>query len=88
MESRDGWNNRVLIVDDQEEIHDDFEEILKPGLSGSSTDELAKSFISEVDDNFLPEFELFHARSGEEAYEIIKAGKEIELPYRRCPHRR
>jgi transcriptional regulator with PAS, ATPase and Fis domain len=80
MESRDGWNNRVLIVDDQEEIHDDFEEILKPGLSGSSTDELAKSFISEVDDNFLPEFELFHARSGEEAYEIVKAGKESNRP--------
>ena len=80
MESRDGWNNRVLIVDDQEEIHDDFEEILKPGISGSSTDELAKSFISEVDDNFLPEFELFHARSGEEAYEIVKAGKESNRP--------
>ena len=80
MESRDGWNNRVLIVDDQEEIHDDFEEILKPGLSGSSTDELAKSFISEVDDNFLPEFELFHAKSGEEAYEIVKAGKESNRP--------
>ncbi len=80
MESRDSWNNRVLIVDDQEEIHDDFEEILKPSLSGSSTDELAKSFISEVDDNFLPEFELFHARSGEEAYEIVKAGKESNSP--------
>ena len=80
MESRDGWNNRVLIVDDQEEIHDDFEEILKPNVSGSSTDELAKSFISEVDDNFLPEFELFHARSGEEAYEIVKAGKESNCP--------
>lgn len=80
MESGDCWNNRVLIVDDQEEIHDDFEEILKPGISGSSTDELAKSFISEVDDNFLPEFELFHARSGEEAYEIVKAGKESNRP--------
>ena len=80
MESSNGWNNRVLIVDDQEEIHDDFEEILRPGLSGASTDELAKSFISEADDNFLPEFELFHARSGEEAYEIVKAGKESTRP--------
>lgn len=80
MESKDGWNNRVLIVDDQEEIHDDFEEILRPSLSDASTDEIAKSFISEVDDNFLPEFELFHARGGEEAYEIVKAGKESNRP--------
>ena len=80
MESRDDWNNRVLIVDDQEEIHDDFEEILRPSLSDASTDELAKSFISEVDDDFLPEFELFHARSGEEAYEIVKAGRESNCP--------
>ena len=80
MDSRDGWNNRVLIVDDQEEIHDDFEEILRPSLSDASTDELAKSFIAEVDDSFLPEFELFHARSGEEAYEIVKAGKKSNRP--------
>ncbi|MDE0298651.1 MAG: sigma 54-interacting transcriptional regulator [Candidatus Poribacteria bacterium] len=80
MQFRSGWNNRVLIVDDQEEIHDDFEEILNPSLSDTSTDELAKSFLSEEDENFLPEFELFHARSGEEAYEIVKAGVESNRP--------
>ncbi len=80
MESKNHWNNRVLIVDDQQEIHDDFEEILRPSLSDTSADELAKSFLSEVDENFLPEFELFHARSGEEAYEIVKAGKESHRP--------
>ena len=30
MEFKDGWNNRVLVVDDQEEIHQDFEEMLSP----------------------------------------------------------
>ena len=79
MESRDDWNNRVLIVDDQEEIHDDFEEILRPSLSDASTDELAKSFVSEVDDNFLPEFELFMREAGR-SYEIVKVGKESNCP--------
>ena len=80
MECRDGWNYRVLIVDDQEEIHDDFEEMLKTGLMGVRTDDLANVFVSEVDENFLPEFELSHARSGEEACEIITSAKASDCP--------
>jgi PAS domain S-box-containing protein len=80
MEFRNNWNNRVLIVDDQEDIHQDFEEMLKPALTNTSTDDLAKAFASEVDDNFLPEFELFHARGGAEAYETVKAAIEADRP--------
>ena len=76
MKFKDKWNNRVLIVDDQEEIHKDFEEMLSPGLAKSSTDELASVFESDEDESFLPEFELLHARSGKEAYEKIKETKE------------
>jgi len=66
-------NNRILIVDDQEEIHEDFEEMLNPASKYSVPDDLASAFGSEVDDGaFLPEFELIHARSGQEAYEIAK----------------
>ena len=80
MKLKNGWNNRVLIVDDQKEIHEDFEEMLNPGLAGASTDDLAKAFTSEVNDNFLPEFELFHATSGEKAYQIVKESIEAERP--------
>ena len=80
MESRDYENRRVLIVDDQKEIHADFVEMLKPGLTKASTDELAPAFIHEENKPFLPEFELSHATSGEEAYEAIKAGKESNRP--------
>ncbi|MCH8291965.1 sigma 54-interacting transcriptional regulator [Candidatus Poribacteria bacterium] len=80
MEFKNGWNNRVLIVDDQEEIHQDFEEMLNPDFTAELTDDLARAFDSEVDESFLPEFELLHARSGEQAYEMVKAAIEAGNP--------
>lgn len=73
-------NRRVLIVDDQKEIHDDFAEMLKPQLSEAWADELAAAFIIEREQSFLPEFELLHARSGEEACDIVRIGKERARP--------
>ena len=75
------WNCRVLIVDDQEEIHNDFKEMLAPEAARHATDDLAKAFMSETDTAFLPRFELFHATSGEEACEMVKAGKEAGSPF-------
>ena len=80
MTVRDFGNKRVLIVDDQKEIHDDFVEMLKPSLVEAATDELAEAFVLEEDQSFLPEFELLHATSGEEACEIIKTGKDSNCP--------
>ncbi|MCZ6677347.1 MAG: sigma 54-interacting transcriptional regulator [Candidatus Poribacteria bacterium] len=80
MEFKDSWNNRVLIVDDQEEIHQDFEEMLKPGLTETSTDDFAGAFAAEIDESFLPAFELLHATSGDEAYEMVKAAIEAKQP--------
>ena len=80
MEFKKDWNYRVLVVDDQREIHQDFEEMLTPGVTGSSTDDLANAFASEVDESFLPKFELLHARSGAEAYEQIKTTIETDNP--------
>ena len=71
-------NNRVLIVDDQREIHDDFTEMLR--IAKPSSDDLSAAFVREEEENFLPEFELLHANNGEEAYEIIAAGKESNRP--------
>ena len=72
-------NNRVLIVDDQKDIHDDFEEMLKPRLS-SSADELAAAFLAEEQRSFLPEFELLHAIGGEEAYAAVAEGRRRRQP--------
>ena len=80
MEFKQDWNYRVLVVDDQREIHQDFEEMLTPGLTGSSTDELAAAFAPEMDESFLPKFQLLHARSGSEAYDIVKTAIETAEP--------
>ncbi len=73
-------NRRVLIVDDQKEIHDDFTEMLGPQLAEAWADELAGAFVVEEEQSFLPEFELLHARSGEEACDIVSAGVERARP--------
>ena len=80
MELTHGDNNRVLIVDDQKEIHRDFEEILQADANSASTDELADAFGSEEDSPFLPEFELLHASSGEAACGMVVAGLESNRP--------
>ena len=72
MKFKSGWNNRVLVVDDDENIHQDFEETLKPNLTSATTDNMAKVFGSETDKSFLPDFEILHARSGKEAYDDNK----------------
>ena len=80
MKFKDDWNNRVLVVDDQDEIHRDFEEMLSSDPSNSLTDDLARAFGSDIDESFLPEFDLLHARSGKEAYGKVKGAAEVGNP--------
>lgn len=72
MKLKSDWNNRVLVVDDDENIHQDFELMLRPGLTSSTTDSLARAFGSDAEKSFLPDFDMIHAKSGKEAYEKIK----------------
>lgn len=81
METTPSWNRRVLIVDDQEEIHSDFEEMLTRGLAKATTDALAAAFVPENDNTFLPEFRLFHAMSGEEACAVVEMAKDSGCPF-------
>ena len=77
MESKEHWNYRVLIVDDDSGIHSDFKDMLNPNRTQALTDQLAEALLDEGSENktsFLPDFELLHATSGEEAYDIIRAG--------------
>ena len=81
MKSNDSWNYRVLIVDDQEEIHNDFEEMLVSGSTKRATDELAAAFVARGDKPVLPQFELSHATSGEEACAMVKTAQESNRPF-------
>lgn len=78
------FNARVLIVDDQDEIHIDFEEILGSSNRKAVSDDLADAFLPEDSSGsapYLPSFELSHASSGDEAYQIVKAAKVSNRPF-------
>ncbi|MDE3001591.1 MAG: sigma 54-interacting transcriptional regulator [Gemmatimonadota bacterium] len=80
MESLKHGNNRILIVDDQPEIHDDFAEMLCSSIERPSDDDLTAAFVREQEGNYLPEFELLHANNGVEACDIIRKGRESDRP--------
>lgn len=80
MNLKDGWSNRILIIDDDDNIHQDIEETLKPKESEQVTADLAKAFGSIVDQSFLPELEILHAKSGKEGFEQIKMALEKNEP--------
>ena len=80
MEAGDYANRRVLVVDDQQEIHVDFDEMLRPGVAESRADELAAAFLPEEGRVSLPHFELLHAMSGEDACAVVEAGREEGRP--------
>ena len=77
-------NRRVLIVDDQNDVHDDFEELLGGRSSGLSA-ELASAFLDEGDDDLRVDFELHHVMNGETAVEAVSracgAGKPFAVAF-------
>ena len=81
MNSNTSWNHRVLVVDDQEEIHNDFEEMLAPASNRRATDDLASAFVPEAGKPFLPRFELSHATSGGQALEMVREARESNRPF-------
>ena len=78
------FNARVLVVDDQEEIHIDFQEILGEKNRKAASDDLADTFLPidpKRSEPYLPSFELTHASSGDEAYQLVKAAREAGHPF-------
>lgn len=74
-------NNRVLVVDDQSEIHGDFRGILKAHGVMPSLDRLAAFFgEDESATTLLPEFQLSHAKGGEEACDLVQSARAIQKP--------
>ncbi|MDE0223338.1 MAG: sigma 54-interacting transcriptional regulator [Spirochaetaceae bacterium] len=84
MARKEPANTRVLIVDDQQDIHVDFEEMLRPRWAAA--DDLAASFLGgEEPDRHLPAFELLHAMGGEQACDVVqravREGRPIAAAY-------
>ena len=80
----DNLNTRVLIVDDQDEIHIDFQEIFNEKNRKVASDDLADAFLPNSSQNstpYLPSFELSHASSGPEAYQIVKDATASNRPF-------
>ena len=61
-------NNRILVVDDQASIHDDFRDVL--AAPKAETDALAAAFLPD-EPAHAPAFELQHAASGEQACALV-----------------
>lgn len=75
-------NKRILLIDDNPAIHDDFRKILLKkghnlGLSAAERD----FFGEESQKPLLPEFELDSAFQGQEGFEQVKNSKQADRPY-------
>lgn len=78
-------NRRILVVDDNPAIHEDFRKLLAPEAVDSSAlgAEAAALFGGAAPEPkfALPPFELFSAHQGEEAVEMVEGALEAHLPY-------
>ena len=76
-------NSRVLVVDDQEQIHDDFREMLLPRRTTAASDDLVAAFMDPPNRSsraWLPPLDLRHARNGEEGCAAVEQANERDEP--------
>ena len=76
-------NARVLVVDDQAQIHDDFREMLLPRRTTAASDDLVAAFMNPPNDTSelrFPPFDLRHARTGEEGFDAVKQAHDRDEP--------
>jgi len=77
-------SKRILIIDDNRAIHDDFEKVLCPKQKPDVEDILdleAKLFDQEAEDTITETFDIEHAYQGKDGFEMVKAAKEEGRPY-------
>lgn len=75
-------NGRILIVDDNRAIHDDYYRILNPDeRSDPELDELDRELFGTPNRAAGGSFELRSAYQGDEAIELVKAARAAEAPY-------
>jgi|GEM_PF-1528994 len=80
MRSAEIGNRRVLIVDDNRSIHDDFKKVLLPSSSGELDDMEAKLLGTKTSEFEMPTFELLHALQGSDAVQMVKKANEDHAP--------
>jgi CheY-like chemotaxis protein len=75
-------NRRILIVDDNEDIHHDFRRILRPGADTAALDDLEAMLLGGAPESpKAPMFELTSAYQGVEALAKVRKGLEEGAPY-------
>jgi CheY-like chemotaxis protein len=75
-------NRRILIVDDNEDIHDDFRRILQPRVANTDLDTLEAMLLGEAPAvPQPPTFELTSAYQGAEALAKVRKVLEDGTPY-------
>lgn len=74
---------RILIVDDNEAIHEDFRKILSPRAVGGKLCDLEATLFDEpqVPSSHLSDYDLDSAFSGEQAVEMVRAAVDEGRPY-------
>jgi two-component system NtrC family sensor kinase len=75
-------NRRILVVDDNRTIHQDFRKILCPPSSNDSLDAMEADLFGQAEATArLPGFEVDSAFQGEEALQIARTAREKGRPY-------
>ena len=76
-------NRRILVIDDNRAIHDDFRKILAANCTGPSALEAFESALFGADslNNILPRFEIDSAYQGLEGFERVKQARSEHRPY-------
>lgn len=74
---------RILIIDDNTAIHEDYKKVLKGVASDSELDQLEAEMFgsSETPLNDSPEYETFSAFQGRDGYEMVKESIEANNPF-------
>ncbi|MFO0586410.1 MAG: hypothetical protein U0441_02660 [Polyangiaceae bacterium] len=75
-------NRRILVVDDNRDIHDDFRKLLGRVAGGFDLDAMAAElFDLPVPRAETPTFELSFASQGHEGFEMVASGAAVGMPY-------
>ena len=76
-------NNRIIVIDDNRAIHDDFRKILCAGNAHSNLDEVEAALFGDapVKKASAPEFQVDSAYQGKEGVELVRAAIAAGRPY-------
>lgn len=77
-----GSNRRILVVDDNRDIHDDFRKLLGRAQPAADLDAMAAELFDLPQRRAeAPAFELSFASQGAEGFEMVASGASVGMPY-------